>query len=325
MRADRLLSLILLLKRTDRPVSARALAEELEVSVRTIMRDVEALSLAGVPVYCERGSRGGIGLLPGFRTDVTGLTDGELGALFLGLGAADAKQLGIQAPLTSALRKLTAALPEQRRDAAVRLGSRILVDPTGWLPGVRVPWLSEARQAVTARATVDIHYQSGTTGRTERISTPAMGLLCAANTWYLVGAQGTQGKFYRLDRIDDLATSAHALPVPESFDLESCWQAARARFRERFSPVLATLSVTTHALARLRGWCSITAVRPDSRAGWSLATVQFGDLSHATEVLPRIAAGLRVVGPAELRKALRAHAREVLRAVKRPPAKCSEP
>lgn len=284
------------------------------MSIRTIMRDVEALSTAGVPVYCERGPHGGIAMMPGFRSDLTGLTDDEMGAVFLSVGTARSSQLGLQAPLASALRKLTAALPAQRRDAAFRLGSRIVVDPNGWLPGPHVPWLGEARHAVMAQATVRILYQSYSAGQTKWVNTLALGLLCAANTWYLVGFSGATARFFRLDRIDELEMSSTFASVPSGFDVESCWNDARARFRQRFTPMKATLSLSLSALAQLRGLCSIISVTPERRADHRRVIAEFGDLSHATEVLPRIATSLRVLEPRALRDAIRNLGRQLLHA-----------
>lgn len=304
----------MLLKRVDHPISAKTLAKELEVSTRTIMRDVDALSIAGVPVYCERGPHGGITMMQGFRADLMGLTEEEVSALVLSVGAARASQLGLRAPLAAALRKITAALPEQQRDAAFRLGSRIIVDPNGWLPGPCVPWLGEARQAVMTQATVRILYQSHSAGQTKWTTTPAVGLICAANTWYLVGFSGTEARFFRLDRIDKLDIGGKAKAAPPKFDLESCWNEARARFRQRFTPMTATLSLSSSALAQLRGLCSITSVRRERRADFHRVTAEFGDLSHATEVLPRIATDLRVLEPTALRDALRDLGRQLLAA-----------
>ena len=131
MRSDRLLSIMLLLQ-TRGQLPASALAERLEVSVRTIMRDVEALSAAGVPVYTVRGPQGGIALLPGYRTDVTGLTADESRALFVLLAGTAHADLGLGQALSSALRKVMAALPTPHRPEADLTSRRILIDPVRW-------------------------------------------------------------------------------------------------------------------------------------------------------------------------------------------------
>ena len=147
MKSDRLLSVLLLLQ-TRGLVPAGELAERLEVSVRTIYRDVEALSAAGVPVYAERGRNGGIALLPGFRTDVTGLTADEARALFVLAAQGAHAALGLDDALGSALRKVMAALPAPHRPAAEQTSRRILVDPVRWMSG---PGAGRRRRGRTAR------------------------------------------------------------------------------------------------------------------------------------------------------------------------------
>lgn len=151
MKADRLLSILLLLQTRGR-VTAAELAERLEVSVRTVYRDVEALSAAGVPVYTERGRHGGVALLPGYRTDVTGLTGDEARALFVLAAEGAHRALGLDGALGSALRKVMAALPAPHRPAAERTSERVLVDPARWMrtgPETAVD-LGELQQAVFA-------------------------------------------------------------------------------------------------------------------------------------------------------------------------------
>ena len=133
MRADRLLSLLWLL-RAHGGMPAPELAQRLEVSRRTVLRDVEALSAAGVPVWCERGPCGGVRIDPGFRIDVTGLNHEESRALFAGLTTWGAVPLGLGEALTSAVRKLLAAVPSGQREGSVDIASRIVIDPQGWLP-----------------------------------------------------------------------------------------------------------------------------------------------------------------------------------------------
>ncbi len=132
MRAERLLSLVLMLRNRGR-MTAPAIARELEVSVRTVLRDVEALSSAGIPVYAERGRDGGFALLPGFTTDLTGLTIDEATALLAASTSADTAALGMAPAFAAAMRKVTDALPEAGRTAAIRASERILVTGSGWI------------------------------------------------------------------------------------------------------------------------------------------------------------------------------------------------
>src|SRR2546423_5095142 len=148
MRSDRLLSLLLLLQGRGR-LPARELAARLEVSERTIHRDVEPLSGAGVPVYAERGRRGGVALLPGYRTDVSGLTGSDAQALFIFAGRGTLADLGLERDLRGALRKLMAALPEPQRPGAVQAQERVLVEPRGWMRRAEeLPHLATVQAAV---------------------------------------------------------------------------------------------------------------------------------------------------------------------------------
>jgi len=160
VKSDRLLSLLLLLQGHGR-LSARRLAERLAVTERTIHRDVEALSAAGVPVYAERGRNGGIALLPGYRTDVSGLSAGEARALFIfaGRGSA-AADLGLEAELRGALRKLLAALPAPTRPEAEEAQQRVVVDPRGWLRQTEeLPWLGVIQEAVWGGRKLRLSYR----------------------------------------------------------------------------------------------------------------------------------------------------------------------
>ncbi len=161
MKSDRLLAILLLLQTRGR-VPAEELATELEVSARTIYRDIEALSAAGVPVYAERGRHGGITLLPGYRTDVTGLTADEARALFVLAAPGPHSALGLDSALASALRKVMAALPAPHRPAADLTSRRILVDPDRWLPGPRTEVeLDVLHTAVFADRRLRIRYRHG--------------------------------------------------------------------------------------------------------------------------------------------------------------------
>ncbi|WP_085066720.1 helix-turn-helix transcriptional regulator [Catenuloplanes japonicus] len=164
MRADRLLSLLLLLQTHGR-LSAPDLAGRLEVSVRTVLRDVEALSASGVPVYTERGRHGGIVLMPGFRTDVTGMTADEARALFVLLTGTTHASLGLEAAVGSALRKIMAALPAAHRDAADLVARRIIIDPVRWRSGPASADLSTLQEAVFTDRRLRLRYRAASSGR----------------------------------------------------------------------------------------------------------------------------------------------------------------
>ena len=324
MRADRLLRLTWILSGRSTPIPAAQLAAELEVSTRTVLRDVEALSAAGVPVYATRGSRGGIALVDGYRPDILGLSRDEARALTAVASLPTAGALGVGDLVRSAIGKVCRAAD---RSEETLLGSRVVVDPNGWLGGQRRSWLQEALTAAQGRCRVRFRYTAGSSGTVSEVTTTALGLLCAAADWYLVGGRESgHVRFYRLDRMDHLHVGREDDAAPQ-IDVAEEWHRARARFQNRFTPVSAVLEVQRCVLGRLRGLVAINRVEDlsglaldngDEGSGGggdagSMVRVHatFGDISHATEVLPRLAAHVRVVEPEELKEALRGLAEQV--------------
>lgn len=233
MKSDRLLSILLLLQTRGR-VSAAELAERLEVSVRTIYRDVAALSAAGVPVYAERGRHGGIALLPGYRTDVTGLTADEARALFV-LGARGTHEaLGLGGALGSALRKVMAALPAPHRPAAEVVSQRILVDQGRWYGRrEREPEaLPALRDAVFSDRRLRLRYRRGGESRARTYTVDPYGLVAKAGVWYLVADRAGAERMFRADRV----VAAEVLPAPvrrrPGVDLAGLWESMRRRVDE---------------------------------------------------------------------------------------------
>src|SRR5215469_7688135 len=202
MRSDRLLSIMLLLQ-THGQLPAGELAQRLEVSVRTIMRDVEALSSAGVPVYTVRGPQGGIALLPGYRTDVTGLTADEARALFVLLSGSAHADLGLGQAIGSALRKLMAALPAAYRPDADLASRRILIDPARWRGGPARPDgidLAVLQEAVFTDRRLRLRYRHGRNNQVRTYTVDPYGLVSKAGVWYLVSDHRGQPRLFRADR-----------------------------------------------------------------------------------------------------------------------------
>ncbi|HEX2805339.1 MAG TPA: WYL domain-containing protein [Kineosporiaceae bacterium] len=227
MRSERLLSLLLLLQACGR-VTAPVVARELEVSVRTVYRDVEALGATGVPVYTEQGRGGGIALLPGYRTDVTGLTAAESRALVAMTGRAVPDDLGLGSALASAVHKLMAAVPASHRDEAERARRRVLVDHEGWhRPSVRTPLLPEVQDAVWADRRLRLRYRHGD-GREAGYLLDPYGLVVKAGVWYLIAAHRGQPRPFRVDRITSLQALTADAVRPEALDLAAVWARLRA-------------------------------------------------------------------------------------------------
>lgn len=233
MRTERLLSLVGLLRAHGR-MSAPELARRLEVSPRTVMRDVEALSLAGVPVYAERGREGGYALLPGYRPDAEELTDAESRALFVAGGAGVADALGMSRDYATALRKLATGMPEGQTGQIGHALERIVIDPGGWSGEHRQPaLLTELLAAVQTDRRVRVVYRAASSGWGGRRTLDPWGLVLAGQAWYLLGAHRGRPHTYRVDRIESLQVLDQAARRPAGLDLLATWRELRARWQER--------------------------------------------------------------------------------------------
>ena len=229
VRADRLVACLLILQSKGR-VTASELAEELEISERTARRDLEALAIAGLPVYSQPGRNGGWSLLGGARTDLTGLTAAESRTLFLVAGPSSSATPEVKA----ALRKLVRALPETFRAEAESAASAVVLDPTSWgYEDAPAP----AYLDVLQRATVDgrqvrLGYVARDRTETERIVHP-LGLVAKRSVWYLVANTGAGMRTFRLDRVRSVTVTEDPVDRPEGFDLATTWKSVVEAVDER--------------------------------------------------------------------------------------------
>ncbi|MBB6171563.1 putative DNA-binding transcriptional regulator YafY [Nocardiopsis mwathae] len=265
MRASRLLSLLLLLQNRGRMTAAR-LAEELEVSERTVYRDVESLSAAGVPIYADRGTGGGYSLMEGYRTRLTGLTGGQAESLFLAGVPEAAAELGLGAEMAVANLKLLAALPTEMRERAERVRARFHLDaPAWWRDPDPVPHLSALAGAVWAEHTVEVVYRRYD-GRGVRRTLDPLGLVLKAGTWYFLARAhsdrpgAAQVRTYRVARIEDLTDTGAAFDRPGGFDLAEQWALWSRDFEESRHPLRVRVRLTPYGLDMVRSLSSaITA------------------------------------------------------------------
>ncbi|GII61177.1 transcriptional regulator [Sphaerisporangium krabiense] len=308
MRASRLLSLLLLLQTRGR-MTAAELSRELEVSVRTVYRDVEALSAAGVPVYADRGPAGGYQLLDGYRTRLNGLSAEEASSLFLAGLPGPAAELGLAEVAAAAELKLLAALPPEPRSHASRMRERFLLDVPGWYRDADdVPLLGLVADAVWEGREIRMLYRRWGPAEVSRQVRP-YGLVLKGGSWYMVAAPAdAEPRTYRVARI----ISAEALPVrfarPEGFDLGRFWQEYSAGFQERMYPAEAVLRVAPGAEDMLRVTAGTRAVEaalatagPPGEDGWRVLRLPIESVRHARWLLLRMGASVEVLGPAELR------------------------
>ena len=234
MRASRLVSLLLLLQ-TRGQMTAAELAAELEISIRTVLRDVDALAEAGVPIYTERGPHGGIRLVEGYRTRLTGMTPDEAEALFLSGLPGPAAELGLGTVVAAARLKVLAALPPELRARASRLVERFHLDASGWFHAQEpVPCLATLSDAVWESRVVTIDYERGDRSVERRIE--PLGLILKAGIWYCMARADGQVRTYRLSRVVRATAGDERFERPPGFDLASQWAEASAAY-ERGAPL----------------------------------------------------------------------------------------
>ncbi|OXM48466.1 DNA-binding transcriptional regulator [Amycolatopsis thailandensis] len=310
MRADRLVSLVLLLRHRGR-LSAATLARELEVSTRTVLRDIEALSAAGVPVYAERGRHGGFALLPGFQTELTGLNHDEALALLIAGSRRGAQAFGLGSALASAMLKVVDALPETQRDTAAGAARRLLVDPETDLLSRRVAAeevpdaiVAEVRRAVFAGHKLRIHYAAA--GRKPQWRTvDPIGLVTVRDQGYLLATRAGEDRTYRLSRL----RAAEELPEPaqraDRVDLDRAWQERGTRFRTGGDQVTVLARVRPPRREGLVGTALAVLAEESDADGWLRLEVTFQDDRHAEWALWQLGTDAEALSPRRLRTALR--------------------
>ena len=277
MRADRLLSILLLLQ-VHRRMTARDLAERLEVSERTIHRDMEALSASGVPVIAERGAGGGWLLPEGYQTTLTGLTPAEARALLLAQPPRLLADLGLDEAAEAARIKLQASLPSRTRENAGQIAQRIHIDPAGWKRAADCPaHLGTVQEAVFGDRKLRITYQKMNEVTVERVVEP-LGLVAKGATWYLLATSGGEPRTYRVARIVAAEVLDEPVVRPDAFDLAAAWNQARDTFVAGLPRLPATLRVAGEVLPRLKsggGWSTIERIDPPDEEGWSTVAIRF--------------------------------------------------
>lgn len=305
---------ILLLLQTRGRVTVGELSRELEASERTIRRDLDALSAAGIPVLATRGRGGGWELLGGHRTDLSGLSAAEAEALFLIAGPeAVAAGLGVGPKLRSAVRKLMAALPAPLRERADTARSRLLVDPSGWgRESERDPGsLAVLREAVLAGVQVDVTYASPGRSPTERRLHP-YGLVAKAGNWYLLAGAAGGMRTFRVSRMERVAMTAEPAIRPDGFDLAAEWERARAEVPAGPLPVAVELLADPRLEATLgqtlAGWARLErgeAAGVEAAAGERRRLIaHLPNPRIAALELSRFTGWVEVLGPEEVRREL---------------------
>jgi predicted DNA-binding transcriptional regulator YafY len=305
MRASRLVTLLLLLQTRGR-MTAAELAQELEVSERTVHRDVDALGEAGVPIYAERGPHGGVRLVEGYRTRLTGMTGDEAEALFLSGLPGPAAELGLGTVVTAARLKVLAALPSELRVRASRLVERFYLDAAGWFrTGDSVPHLAAVAEAVWEGRRLWIEYERDDV-RVERVLEP-LGLVLKAGIWYAVASVEGEVRTYRLSRIVAARTLEERFERPTGFDLASHWSESIAAYERevpRIDVLVRVAPARLDALADLLGSQVVAdaerLAEPDPD-GWTRLVLRLDYPHDAPGRLLGLGRDMEVLGPPEVR------------------------
>jgi predicted DNA-binding transcriptional regulator YafY len=329
--ASRLLSILLLLQTRGR-MSAADLAAQLEVTVRTIHRDIDQLSAAGIPVYAERGRHGGFRLRDGYRTTLTGLTAPEAETLFLSGLPGPAAQLGLADILSAARLKLLAALPESLRSGAERVASRFHLDPATWFQGAdRLPALPIVAQAVWEARMLVLRYRRDGAARARMHRLGPLGLVLKAGTWYLVAQSGDAVLTWRIANIEAAEPCAEAYARPRGFDLAAHWERASHDYEEGVYHDHADVRLSPRGLYLLRllgphvmRAAAQGAGKPD-RNGWVRCRLPIESVGHAVRELMQLGDEVTVIGPAALRARLARTALAMARRHRMPPRRSMAP
>jgi predicted DNA-binding transcriptional regulator YafY len=308
MRASRLLSILMLLQTRGR-MSAPAMATELEVSQRTILRDIDHLSAAGVPIWSDRGRDGGFQLREGWSTNLTGLTENEAQALFLSGIPSAAAELGLGNASVSARLKMLASLPDELRENAEQVNARLHFDPIDWFrAAVPTDHLQAIAHCVWHQRIASMQYESwkGTKQRTIK----PLGLVLKAGIWYTAALadDAKEARIYRLSNIQQLAVTEATFRRPKRFDLAEFWEEATQRFETDIYSNIATLLVTRRGMKQLLELSATvgeaaktSAIDDPHHEGWSKVIVPIESIEHASGQLLGIGTDVQVIEPPALR------------------------
>jgi predicted DNA-binding transcriptional regulator YafY len=321
MRADRLLSIVLILQNRGR-TTCGSLARELEVSRRTILRDVEALSFAGIPIMAEGGRGGGLSLDEAYRSGLLGLGEGELRALLLGIDGSLAADLGLGEARRLSLEKLLASRPPSLAPALDAIQRRILVDSRWWWHEEgEDAFLPELQEALLSDASVVMEYDRAD-GSSSRGTVDPYGLVAKSGTWYLAARRDGDYRCYRVSRIRSLRRSGEAFLRDPGFDIREWWPRNAERFAAEFMSYKFAVELPEASLKFAR-WIAPGRIFPKAlpagKPGWVEAEIGVDSQLHAELLILGLGGESRVLWPKELAVAVAARARAALAAIEAGP------
>jgi len=313
MRADRLLAVMLLLQ-TRGKMTTQALAEELGVSRRTILRDVEALSFAGIPIYSEGGHGGGIALDEHYRTTLTGLNTLEVQSLFVTNNQTALRAVGLGDAAERLLLKLLAALPQVHHSTADHIRQRLMIDPTWWWHDATIPpFWDDLQRAVYDDRLIEASYENFDGEIVERVLAP-YSLICKSSLWYVLAERDGEFRIYRADRFHTLKVRDQSFVRRPDFDLPTYWQTRLQSFVHTFSDYHCTLRIHPERLTFIRWlmpgrWELLP--EPDDR-GWLTVRLMMDSDGLARMLIFGLAGSVEIIEPPELAEAVSAQARTLL-------------
>lgn len=302
MRAERLLSILMLLQ-VNRHITAGELAQSFAVSERTIQRDMEALSMAGVPVYAERGNGGGWRLLEEYRTNLTGLSLSEIQALFVQTPARLLTDLGLHSASHSAFAKLLASLPALQRREAQHMRERIHVDGASWFSREEdAPAFEAIQQAVWQDRKVQMSYGRGDGSAAERLVDP-LGLVVKGRIWYLIAGVEGDLRTYRVSRVAQAAITDEPAVRPAGFDLAAYWAQSTADFKANLPQYPVRVRADAEIVPSLHHmrFADVEEVSAPEADGWVQVRLRFEIEQEALAQVLSFGARIEVIEPEELR------------------------
>jgi predicted DNA-binding transcriptional regulator YafY len=313
MRADRLLSIILLLQ-TRGKMTAKALAEELEVSRRTILRDITALSLSGVPVFSEGGHGGGIALVEEYRTTLTGLNKFEVQSLFVANNNDALRDVGLGDAGERLLLKLLAALPNTQHSTADHIRQRLMIDPTWWWHDASIsPFWDDIQKAVYEDRLIEVEYENFDGKITQRLLAP-YSLVCKSSVWYLLAERDKELRTYRVTRIHSVRLLDKSFSRRPDFDLPTYWRAQAHSLENLPSEYSCVLRIHPERISLIKwlmpGRWKLIGEANDK--GWMTISLTMDSDLLAKMLVFGLAGFVEVVEPTELKDAVVAKARDVL-------------
>lgn len=312
MRADRLITIIMLLQNNGR-MTTRELAEKLETSERTIHRDMVALSGSGVPVYSERGSNGGWVLPEDYRTNLTGMNTDELKSLLLAHPTSIIRDLGMQQSLQQAVEKLMASFPSGSTGDAWKVRERIHVDGAGWHQAFEeLPNLTMIQEAVWQDRKLAVKYAKDQEEAVERVIEP-LGLVAKGGIWYTAAVSDGEMRTFRVSRMAEARLLDETFVRPEDFDLGAYWEHSMRRFQEGLPryPAVMRFHHSVWGRAGRQRYMKVINEEPEGKE-WRKMTVEFNTLESASEIILGYGDKAEAVAPAELRDFIKTRAAAIL-------------